>query len=262
MNKKGFFSLKKKEEERAPAESYDVAVTSMPAGRPVNEDYIGHATDQNRILFALADGLGGHGKGDEASKLAVETSIEVFNQGGELPGLLETMFQQAQDNVMHRQEETHSSSAMKTTLSLLLLEGDNAWYGHIGDSRIYFFNNRRYDFRTLDHSVPQMLVASGQIKDKDIRGHEDRNRLLRVIGIEWNEPRYDVVQECRKILCNDALLLCSDGFWELVTERQMQTALANAASAQEWLQQMEHCVLSAGKNKHMDNYSAIAIIAK
>ena len=263
MNNKQWFHLPAAAHLLRPAaRGFDIAATSMPAGRPVNEDYIGHAAQAGRSLYALADGLGGHGKGDEASKTAVEAAVRQFDKGGEPAELLAEMFQQAQDNVMRRQEEFGNANMMKTTLALLLLDGPRAWYGHIGDSRIYFFDNRRYAQRTLDHSVPQMLVSSGQIRERDIRGHEDRNRLLRVIGIEWSEPKYEIAPQPFELYCGDAILLCSDGFWELITERQMQSALKDALSANEWLRKMERIVLAAGEKKEMDNYSAIAIIAK
>ncbi len=248
---------------RPAARGFDTATVSKPAGRPVNEDSIGKVETENDGLFIVADGLGGHGKGDEASKTAVAASAEVFAKGGDNPEkLLAEMFDEAQRRVMAKQEALGNTSVMKTTLSLVMIKDATAWYGHIGDSRIYFFDNGRYAFHTLDHSVPQMLVSSGQLRERDIRGHEDRNRLLRVIGIEWDGPRYEIAPKPRELYKNDAILLCSDGFWELITERQMQAALTGARSAQEWLGRMERCVLDTGKGKNMDNYSAVAVMVK
>lgn len=65
-------------------------------------------------------------------------------------------------------------------------------WGHVGDSRLYYFKNGKIVKRTLDHSVPQMLVARGEIDEKEIRHHPDRNRLVRVMGMEWDEPKYQV----------------------------------------------------------------------
>jgi len=74
--------------------------------------------------------------------------------------------------------------------------------------------------RTLDHSVPQLLVKSGRIKEKEIRKHPDRNRLLKVMGVVWASPEYE---KSRVITLNgkEAFLLCSDGFWELIEEKKM-----------------------------------------
>lgn len=254
----------KKSEERPKAEKYEVAVVSMPADRPVNEDFIGYKEEGKRLLVALADGLGGHGKGEEASKLSVENAEALFNEKDDINMMIAQMFQTAQDRVMLRQLEISNTNVMKTTLVIGVIDNSFLYYGHIGDSRLYYFENGKYKFRTLDHSVPQMLVSSGKIKEKDIRGHEDRNRLLRVIGTEWNDPRYEIAQKPVELKKGDAILLCSDGFWELITEKQMNAALRVSSNANEWIKKMEECVLSTGKNGHknMDNYSAIAVIAK
>lgn len=91
------------------------------------------------------------------------------------------------------QKETREYADMKTTMVLLLISGNRAYWGHIGDSRLYYFKKNKMITRTLDHSVPQMLVNTGEIKEKDIRGHEDRSRLLRVVGSPWmNGHAYDI----------------------------------------------------------------------
>ena len=71
---------------------------------------------------------------------------------------------------------------MKTTVVVLHIKNKNARWAHVGDSRLYFFKNKKLIERTLDHSVPQNLVVCKEIKEKDIRYHADRNRLLRVLG--------------------------------------------------------------------------------
>ena len=93
-------------------------------------------------------------------------------------------------------------------------------WGHVGDSRLYYFKNGRIVKRTLDHSVPQMLVAAGEIDEKEIRHHPDRNRLVRVMGMEWDEPKYQVSEPMPEEP-GQAFLLCSDGFWENIEEEQI-----------------------------------------
>ena len=113
--------------------------------------------------------------------------------------------------------------------------------------------------RTLDHSVPQMLVNMGQIKEKDIRFHEDRNRLLRVMGTEWRGERPYELDHMAVPKGEQALLLCSDGFWELIDEDRMTECLKQADSPENWLERMERIVCENGKEVDMDNYSAIAV---
>lgn len=145
---------------------------SRSGSRPENEDSVGMARQENRFCFALADGLGGHGCGEVASKIAVETAKEEF--AGEEEHLLERIFEKAQENILRQQQENRRLADMKTTMVVVNVEEEYVRWGHIGDSRLYFFRNGRIAERTLDHSVPQMLVSIGEIKEKQIRHHPDR----------------------------------------------------------------------------------------
>lgn len=115
--------------------------------------------------------------------------------------------------------------------------------------------------RTKDHSVPQMLVNSGAIKEKDIRHHEDRSRLLRVMGTEWNTPKYQIMDEF-DISAKSSFLLCTDGFWELIEEKEMGMCLKKSRSPKEWLSSMEQIIRQNGKGTNMDNYTAIAVFVR
>ena len=134
---------------------------------------------------------------------------------------------------------------MKTTCTVLMIGENGIFRGHVGDSRIYYFRNGKMEDRTLDHSVPQLLAQAGRIREKDIRHHPDRNRLLRVMGIEWDEPRFELADTLEKGK-RQAFLLCSDGFWELVDEKKMMACLKKADSPETWLRQMEQIVLKNG----------------
>ena len=162
---------------------------SHDGGRENNEDYVGMYQDGSAYCFVLADGLGGHGKGEVASRLAVEASVQAFAAGGPGEEVLRVSFENAQKAILAGQREDYQARDMKTTLVILHVGEERIWWGHIGASRLYYFQNRKLQKRTLDHSVPQMLVAAGQLKEKQIRNHPDRNRLLRVLGVDWDSPK-------------------------------------------------------------------------
>ncbi|MBE5932159.1 MAG: serine/threonine-protein phosphatase [Lachnospiraceae bacterium] len=225
--------------------------------REVNEDSVGEHMSDGRYCFVLADGLGGHGSGECASFAAVKTVLELFaEQYNE--EFLDGCFTLAQARVLEEQILDKSKSDMKTTLVTLVIDKDKVRWGHIGDSRLYHFYKNKVASRTLDHSVPQMLVNLGEIKEKDIRGHEDRNRLLRVIGTPWNNHSYELSDTVQAKKCQ-AFLLCSDGFWELIDEKAMITYLKKAKTVDEWMDLMVKEVMANGKDVNMDNNSAIAI---
>lgn len=225
--------------------------------REINEDFATVAEINGNYCFLLADGLGGHGKGEVASALVVESGKYLFEhyQG---KSFLEDCFSTAQKDLMEEQKLQNAYSEMKTTMVALEIRGNTARWGHIGDSRLYQFYKNKIITRTLDHSVPQMLVMAGEIKEKQIRGHEDRNRLLRVMGVEWSSPQYTLASEVPLKECQ-AFLLCSDGFWELIEEKMMISLLKKSKNVDMWMEGMKAEVRKNGIGKNMDNYTAIGI---
>ncbi len=237
--------------------SFDIL--SKPGERDHNEDYAGMQQRGEAYCFVLADGLGGHGGGDEASRMVSECVLDDFAENGIVSQrYLAARFEAGQRILLQEQRRQRRMMEMKTTLTVLLADSTQVLWGHIGDSRIYHFKGRKLHSRTMDHSVPQMLVAAGKLKEKKIRGHADRSRLLRVMGVEWEEPQYEIAQP-QPYMAGDAFLLCSDGFWEWIQEKSMQQLLKKAASPTEWLCKMEADVCRHGSGKHMDNYSAVAV---
>ncbi len=234
------------------------AVVSEKGNREINEDSIGFKTRQETQCFVLADGLGGHGHGEVASKLVVEEALKEFEIRELDVDFIKNTFEVCQNNLMKCQLDLKATNEMKTTMVMCCINADSICWGHIGDSRLYLFNGKKIICRTVDHSVPQMLVFAGEIKEKDIRFHQDRNRLMKVMGTEWGKPEYelsDVIDRTGK----QALLMCSDGFWELIDEKKMTKCLHKATSVQEWLDMMVEIVRKNGVGKNMDNYSAICI---
>lgn len=236
-------------------------IISRIGSRPVNEDCTGMHQRGADYGFFLADGLGGHGKGDVASKTAVEQAILQFEAGGSNKESMKAVFEAGQAGVLEQQRIAGSSHSMKTTMTALFVDQRNICWGHIGDSRIYYFQNEKLVSRTMDHSVPQMLVAAGEIKEKEIRHHPDRNRLLRVMGVEWDRPMYQLSESVAR-KGRQAFLMCSDGFWELIDEKEMTILLKRAGSVEQWLDDMEVLVKKHGAGTNMDNYSAVAVWVK
>ncbi len=233
---------------------------SYQGSRQINEDCVAKVQKDGKYCFILCDGLGGHGKGEVASRLAADTIGEIFMERPEFDNL-ERMLQAAQDRILEQQKESGKAYEMKTTAVVLMADGKQARWIHIGDSRLYRFRKAWLGmkfFRTFDHSVPQMLAASGKIKEKDIRHHEDRSRLLRVLGVQWESPRYEAgkLQNTEE---GEAFLLCSDGWWELIDEKDMMKTLKRAGSVAEWMDAMEQIILEHGKGTDMDNFSAVGV---
>lgn len=232
------------------------AITSFDGDRDYNEDYALAYESSEGNCYIVADGLGGHGKGEVASRLVCETAIELFHNDQKVT--IEKIFDDSQEKLLIKQNEEHAQDAMKTTMNVIIVKNGNVIWGHVGDTRTYYFKGGKIVSRTKDHSVPQMMVSMGEIKEKDIRHHPDRNRLLRVMGIEWNKSQY-VIEEPIKVKKKQLMLMCTDGFWENIEEKDMEKCLKKAKSPQEWLDLMNEIVKTNGQGTNMDNYTAMAV---
>lgn len=228
-------------------------------GREVNEDSARVFEEDGKKCLVLCDGLGGHGKGEVASALVVEAVGQIFNSAQKIDeDFLRSAFQLSQEALIDEQIRQDAKTDMKTTAVAMYIDGNKVQWGHVGDSRLYAFAKNKVKLRTLDHSVPQMLVFAREIKEKQIRNHPDRNRLLRVMGIEWEKPMYELAEQTQ-LEKYQAFLLCSDGFWELIDEKQMCKLLKNSSTVEEWMQAMVEVIKQNGIGKNMDNYTAIAL---
>lgn len=234
------------------------ASLSKVGHRKHNEDYLRIASISDRYCFVVCDGLGGYEHGDVAAKVVADTFIDELCYADSLSDFLFNSFIKAQKNVEKEQRETNAKKDMKTTAVCMVADGKNIFVGHIGDSRLYGFRKDGTYIRTLDHSIPQILVQSNAITEKEIRNHPHRNMLLKVIGDAWDEPLCEIAEPASMDEYS-AFLLCTDGFWELIEEEEMISTLQSSCSPQEWLDKMTEVVENNGKDKDMDNYTAITI---
>ena len=229
--------------------------------REINEDAVGYCSSERGKCFVLCDGLGGHGMGDIASSLVVDVFRSSFPDCRIIKNFLAETFVSAQDILCAEQIKKNAKRKMKTTCVAVVTDDKHAYIGHIGDSRAYVFYKNKIVKRTLDHSIPQMLVFSKEIKESEIRYHPDRNMLLKVMGTEWLERDYEIQKPIPLKRCQ-AILLCSDGFWELIEEDTMCELLEKATDVNDWMKKMTDTVKDNGKSVDMDNFSAVAVWIK
>ena len=229
-------------------------------GRQYNEDNCTAMKRKSMLCAVMADGLGGHGGGAKASEAAVEVIKENFRQLSDLERVsreqFDSWFEQANDSVVALQT---ADCQMKTTLAILCANEENgrAVWAHLGDSRIYHFIDGKEVFCTFDHSVSRMAVLAGEITLDEVRFHKDRSKLLKVVGVE-ELPRPEFGSCTLEKEFDHAFLLCTDGFWEYVTEEEMEQTLQTSETPEEWLKKMCH-VLRTKVSGDNDNNSAVAI---
>lgn len=233
------------------------AMTTDSGGRNVNEDcidefYFGSHSegDVDGLCAVLADGLGGHGGGDKASREAVNVIRTRCNRSLK-PEELQEVILQANEQVLALQTP---KCKMKSTLVILLITADKIIWGNVGDSRLYRFLGSSLAWQTRDHSAAQVAVMLGQIDAGEMRSDPNRSRLFKCLGQDANlKPDTGKLEHSSE---RDAYLLCSDGFWEYVLEEEMERTLAVASSPTDWLTAM--CAIRDGRRPiDCDNSSAV-----
>lgn len=224
-------------------------------GRENNEDVFTISQIGSAWLYVVADGLGGHDRGELAAEIAVSEIEKKFH---EAPDVFDPVLAICSANAKILQEQVNTGLRMKTTVVLACVIKDQIVFAHVGDSRVYAFKDETIVYQSIDHSVSQMAVSSGEITTDQIRGHEDRNMLTRVLGVD-KDIKIDTVRFLSSQV--DAMLLCTDGFWECVYEEEMQKTLAISKNPDIWLYKMREII---GKRILLDgdNNTAITIMKR
>lgn len=232
--------------------------------RKVNEDSaIAVARKDGIFLFAVADGLGGHGKGDIASSFVTEFIKNKFLATDSIDSnFIPYIFEETQTALLKKKQKIKDSMSMLTTCALIIMDDKSFQFGYIGDSRIYVFKDGKAEIRSKDHSIPQMLVDNGDIDESEIRNHPDRNKIVRAIGINGMDFGYSVSEVIPYDSTYD-FLICSDGLWEYVVEEDMEKYLKKSKKTpKKWISMMFSAVNKHRFSKNLDNYTAVAIQIK
>ncbi len=185
--------------------------------RQVNEDSALSGQLNEQVSFAIvADGMGGHQAGDVASQTAIEAFQKVLQQHADLTNwtiddgkrLMKVAIRQANEEIYTLASQKEQYHNMGTTIVAALLWDSTAIIGHVGDSRAYRLNHKGIEQLTVDHSLVNVLVQSGQLTAEEAEHHPRRNVLTRAIGTDS-----DVEVEVQALEWSnaDTLLLCSDG---------------------------------------------------
>jgi len=234
---------------------YDAISFTSAGGRLKNEDSLLLLNDPGRFVAIVADGLGAHGGGEIASAAAVDAIRSTLPTNGLTdPAALSQCLSAANAAVLSRQKPGLS---MKSTAVMLAIENKRAVFAHVGDSRGYMFHRDHIVSQTLDHSVSQLAVLRGNITPAQIRFHPSRSQLMRALGLD--DDAHEEITPLASPLRGDAFLLCSDGFWEYVTEEEMEVDLKKSSKAKSWLSFMLTRIGNRIPEDH-DNLTAIAVV--
>ena len=239
---------------------FSVYQESKKGGRKVNQDRMGYLYTRDSMLVLVADGMGGHARGEVASQLTLQTLASIYQRDAKpiLPDparfLEESVL--AAHRELHRYRAEHSlPEAPRTTLVACIVQQGVAIWAHVGDSRLYLIRGGRILERTIDHSRVHHLVQSGLIRPEDAKDHPERNRIFNCIGA-YVAPTVEISRPFA-MRNGDTLLLCSDGLWSALPEAELCRRIAGGPVGTVVPQLVAQAVAAAGRSA--DNTTALAM---
>ncbi len=233
--------------------------------RSLNEDNI--LVDEEKQIFLLADGMGGHNAGEEASEIAVNTmwnelksrtadeikeTIEALEKADTPPllGILEQAVLKTNKEIWKQAQSNSNKSGMGTTLVASIVQDEFAFFAFVGDSRAYLISERMIQQISEDHSLVAQLVKSNAITAEEAKTHPYKNVIIRSLGSN-TEIKPDLL--CLAMQPDDVYLLCSDGLTNMVSDDKiLEIILSNPLKGA-----CEKLIETANINGGADNVSVI-----
>jgi PPM family protein phosphatase len=217
-------------------------------------------------LFAVADGVGGNEGGEIASNMALRVLSASVVKALMVPSLqekktglpLKVVLKILQKSAWTANREIFKRAVslkndMGTTLACAMVTGNTACIVSAGDSRVYLYKGKTLEQITKDHSLVAALAAAGEITPEEIYTHPRRNIITRCLGMD---SEIEIDQFTREIRPGEALVICSDGLWEMVHDREMADIIGGANSPQTACDKL---VAAAIRNGGYDNISVMII---
>ena len=234
------------------------AFSDVGRTRNENEDAYGYfpeqPTDGADRLFVVADGMGGHTRGREASTTAVAVMKRVYfaARGKPTEARLEEAFQEANAEVYHLADANGTGDTMGTTGTALALADGHVYLAHVGDSRAYRINESGDEQLTRDHTMVAEMQREGVITAQEARTHPRRGTLTRALG---TQPRVEVdVIDVGTVQRGDRFLLCTDGLADLPADE-----LREAVRQRTPQDACEYLVRCANEQGGYDNATALIL---
>jgi serine/threonine protein phosphatase PrpC len=195
--------------------------------RPANEDSCGSYVEApTRLLVAVADGVSGEEGGEIASQTAIEVTLRTFQESPAAWGVGKRLYravQQANIEIHDRALVVTELRGMSTTLTAIALDGGIVHAAHVGDSRLYLIRAAQITQKTRDHTVPAARRRMGLMSAKRAEEHPDKSTLTRCLGRELIAA---VDRITFPVSRGDALLLCSDGLYNVLRDEELRDTTA------------------------------------
>lgn len=230
--------------------------SSRNAGKvDVNRDYLGMLEDGGCGCFAVCDGSPGSAGTDEGSSIVIDSMMTDFKNTSDVTRETILEYFKNADEKLWNLTRSNGDKEYRASAALVLTDGNYLICGHLGNCRMYYLSENYLQYITPDHSLAYLAHSQGKFRFPGIRKSGDRRKLTAYLGAD---PMCEAETITPIVLRKgDGVLLCTDGFWEGITERQVERTLKRSKSSSEWLRKMLKIIR---KNPPEDSYSAITII--
>jgi len=168
--------------------------------------------------------------------------------------LLRNAIEQSSERIVEYGDEHKEARGLGSTITAALVVEGQAFIANVGDSRTYLLRDGKLTRITSDHSLVERLVQAGQIDREDVYDHPSRNLIYRSLGAGRAEVDVDIFTE--RLQPGDALLLCSDGLWEMVRDPQLTNILTEVDDLNETVNLL---IQRANENGGEDNITAVLV---
>src|SRR5215216_233764 len=223
--------------------------------RPLNEDALLH--DEQRSIFAVADGVGGAEAGEVASQTAIEVLDEAFRHqvdGTDVEDLMELAIQRANASIHQMAQEHAKFSMMATTIVALHLKDNVATFGHVGDSRLYrLAPDGQLHRETEDHSIVEEEVRAGRMTPEQAANHPSKNVISRALGAEQG---VEVDMKTMEVEDGTEFLLCTDGITRHISDNELRQLMVVSNNLDELCSELKRRCYERGAE---DNLTVIAV---
>lgn len=206
---------------------------SLLGNREENQDRVAIAIGDGSAFLAVVDGMGGHADGARAAEVAIRAMVGEFWEASrplfDPEGFLHLTIGRAHDAVVDLGRGLPQEIRPRATCAACIVQGSSAYWGHVGDSRVYQLRHGHVVARTRDHSHVELLLRAGRITERQAQDHPMRNFVECCIGGDPVLPEMSL--SGRNVLQQgDVVLLCSDGLWAGATDEQIATLSIDPAS--------------------------------
>ncbi len=225
--------------------------------RPYNQDNF-HTDPQGRF-FILADGMGGHAGGEEASRITVDVIKAYLDTNWDAPlnsyDLLEKSIYQANEGILEDQATHPERQDMGTTVVVIIFRNEEIWRAHVGDSRLYQWRQNQLRQVTADHTWISQAVKAKEITAEEAKTHPWRHVLSQCLGRRDLQEGIDIYQ-IQDISQGDRFLLCSDGLTEEVPDDVINKYLGVTPDLEETAKKL---IKQAKDNGGSDNVTVVLV---